>query len=121
VSLHQLTPAGPQSLRELWSKAAHAGSVNSVRVTRHAVLTGGTDRSMCLIPLGDGWQAGEPLRLHRTLNCTGMLIDGVRGDAERSMLEDRLRESAADASNGSSSPAIPSPLEVFGARRGAGR
>jgi hypothetical protein len=89
IALWKVTidPKDPQAT-ELWRvRDAHAGSVTAVRISGGLILSGGMDRAMCLFPLMDQWQVGTPLRLHRTLRCEEMLVEGVRGRRERELLE----------------------------------
>ena len=87
--LHSLR-SGPQ-LTQLWQQAAHAGRVTDVRLSGMFVLSGGMDRTICLFTLTDNWSSGEPLRLHRTLECTGMRIGGVQGPREEPAADAAIR------------------------------
>ncbi len=131
------------ALTEIWRHRAHAGSVTDVRLSGMYVLSGGMDRTICLFRLTDNWATGEPLRLHRTLDCAGMKIDGVHGPRERNLLASLIRSAtprprpaplsagpvsqlAAPAASapqpGRPQPRrIPTPAEVFGGRRPADR
>ena len=130
-------------LTEIWRHRAHAGSVTDVRLSGMYVLSGGMDRTICLFRLTDNWATGEPLRLHRTLDCAGMKIDGVHGPRERNLLASLIRSAtprprpaplsagpasqpaapaASDPQPGRPQPGrIPTPAEVFGGRRPADR
>lgn len=130
-------------LTEIWRHRAHAGSVTDVRLSGMYMLSGGMDRTICLFRLTDNWATDEPLRLHRTLDCAGMKIDGVHGPRERNLLGSLIRSATprprpAPLSTGpASQPAapaasapqpsrpqpgrIPTPAEVFGGRRPADR
>jgi hypothetical protein len=91
VSLWHVTSirSNPQ-IEGLWQRPAHAGSVNTVHLSGLYVLSGGMDRTICLFTLTDNWSTGEPLRLHRTLDCANMMIEGVQGPREQSLLESLL-------------------------------
>ncbi|RSM39749.1 hypothetical protein DMB66_57945 [Actinoplanes sp. ATCC 53533] len=94
LSLWSVDVDGESEPRRLWQIAAHAGSVSSVRLSGGFVLSGGFDRTMNLFPLMDDWNVGPPIKLHRTLRCAGLRIDGVEGAAERTLLADLVRRSA---------------------------
>lgn len=80
------------TLDRIWQHRVHAGSVTDVRASGMFVLSGGMDRTICLFALGNGWLTSEPMRLHRTLECTGMRISGVRGPKEYAMLASLLSD-----------------------------
>jgi hypothetical protein len=118
VELHRLLSlrTAPK-LEPLWSHRAHAGMVTDVCVSGMFVLSGGMDRTICLFTLRDGWAAGEPVRLHRTLECAGMRFDGAEGPKERAMLQALLDSDGSRAGNIPVSRNVPTPAEVFGKRR----
>jgi hypothetical protein len=120
VSLWKLDSLRSQpELTSLWQRHAHAGSVTDVRLSGMFVLSGGMDRTICLFTLTDNWSAGEPLRLHRTLECAGMKIDGIRGPREKALLQ-ALLDTAPTAQRRAEpprAPRIPTPAEIFGAPR----
>jgi hypothetical protein len=101
-----------QTRQELWRRRAHAGSVTDVQMSGMFILTGGMDRTVCLFQLSDGWSTGEPLRLHRTIACSGLRIEGARGLPETAL----LRSMIVDQSEAKRAT-VPTPGEVFGARR----
>jgi WD40 repeat protein len=90
---------GASAPRRLWQIASHAGSVSSVRLSGGFVLSGGIDRTLNLFPLMDDWNVGPPIKLHRTLRCAGLHIDGVEGAAEQTLLADLVQRSAATDAN----------------------
>lgn len=124
VSLWHLHSLRTQpKLDRLWCRDAHAGSVTDVRASGMFVLSGGIDRTICLFALGDGWSTSQPLRLHRTLECTDMRIDGICGPRERARLAMLLSSADAHprpehprAPRPTGSDRIPTPAEVFGTR-----
>lgn len=70
----------------LSSNQHHDGTVTAVRaISRNEVATGGADRSIRLWRLAPDGVRVEVLFL--TLRCTGVRLEGVRGDSERRMLE----------------------------------
>ena len=120
VSLWRLHSLISQAkLEKIWQRDVHAGSVTDVRLSGMFVLSGGMDRTLCLFTLSDNWSTGEPLRLHRTLECAGIKIDGVRGRKEKALLESLIRAAAARpgvAVTPTHRP-VPTPADVFGRRR----
>jgi hypothetical protein len=96
ISLSKITVDGSApSLARLWQRQAHAGSVTAVRISGRFVLSGGMDRTLNLFPLRDGWAVDEPIRLHRTLHCAGLRIEGVRGKREQKLLRTLLQSGQA--------------------------
>jgi hypothetical protein len=115
VSLWRLDGLSSEpKIDRIWQHRAHTGSVTDVRLSGMFVLSGGMDRTICLFTLSDDWATTEPLRLHRTLECVGMRIDGVRGRREKDLLESLLRAASPQPSAPSR---IPTPAEVFGGQR----
>jgi hypothetical protein len=116
VSLWRLHPRSPlPRLEELWRRQTHVGSVTDVRLSGMFVLSGGMDRTISLFTLGDNWSTSEPSRLHRTIECAGMKINGVKGSVERALLESLLH---AEGGRSSQTPApasrpIHTPADVF--------
>ncbi|MCM4078232.1 Rho termination factor N-terminal domain-containing protein [Actinoplanes sp. TRM88002] len=95
LSLWSVDLDGTAEPRPLWQITAHTGAVSSVRLSGGFALSGGVDRTMNLFPLMDDWKVGPPISLHRTLRCTGLRIDGVKGAAEHDLLTDLVRRSTA--------------------------
>lgn len=124
VSLWQLSGLSSEpALNPIWQRHAHGGSVTDVRLSGMFILSGGMDRTICLFTLTDNWSTGEPLRLHRTLECAGMRIDGVRGPKEQALLSSLLRRAAGGSESAAlGTPSrIPTPAEVFGGKLGQRR
>jgi hypothetical protein len=87
VSLWRVRSDEPSlSVEQIWRIPVHGGFVTTVRLSDSFVISGGVDRAVCLLTFTDQWRVGEPLRLHRTLSCKGMKIDGVKGERERQLL-----------------------------------
>jgi hypothetical protein len=75
------------SVEEIWNVTAHTEAVTTVQISESFVVSGAMDRTVCLFTFTDQWCVGEPLRLHRTLSCEGMRIEGVKGERERQLLQ----------------------------------
>jgi ATPase involved in DNA replication initiation len=98
LSAHTLTFARSRPrLSERWRVAAHDATVTDVRIGAGFVVSASADRSVRLFPLLDERTVGAPLRLHRTLHCHGMQIDGVRGPREHDLLAALIRDDAGRA------------------------
>ena len=85
-----------------WQRGLHNGPVTSILLTTaDQVITGSTDRSVCVTPIANadsgpehGTQEFPVLRLHLTLRCKNVQFTGVRTDREQA----RLREYSGNAS-----------------------
>ena len=116
--LHSLQ-SRPQ-LAKVWEHDAHTGSVTDVLLSGMFVLSGGMDRTICLFTLTDNWSANEPVRLHRTLECAGVKIDGIQGPREKAKLASALRATSPPptmAITPRQQRPSPTPSDVFGNRR----
>ncbi|WP_036412004.1 N-6 DNA methylase [Micromonospora parva] len=92
-SLPRTASAGPATT--LWQTGLHGGTVTSVAFSdRGQLVTGGADRTVCTVPsaIEGPEQPGQVVRrLHLTLRCEGVKVDGVRTEQE----QQRLRKHAA--------------------------
>lgn len=120
VSLWCLHLRSRPQLEKVWERDTHVGSVTDVRLSGMFVLSGGMDRTICLFTLTDNWMSSEPVRLHRTVECARLKIDGVQGPRERTKLEALLRAASVaptTASTFDQRQPFPTPKDVFGNRR----
>ena len=75
----------------LWRRQLHEGPVTSVVLdAEERVITGGTDRSVCVAPVaGAQPDAAAPVeRLQLTLRCQNVRFDGVRTEREQAKLRE---------------------------------
>jgi WD40 repeat protein len=119
VSLWHLDSLRSQPrMEKLWAQHVHTGPVTDARLSGMYILSGGMDRTVCLFTLADNWSTTEPLRLHRTLDCAGARIDGVKGNKARALLQSMLRAASVSGGLTTAQPQkIPTPADVFGNRR----
>jgi hypothetical protein len=97
VVAHTVTVGSDQTdPTQRWRMVAHESPVTAVRIGPGFVVTAAADRTVKLFPMHDATIAGDPLRLHRSVRCDGMLIDGVRGLRERELLTALLKGNAAE-------------------------
>ena len=93
VVLAHADPSGVTT--RLWQRDLHAGPVTAILLDpEEQVITGGTDRSVCITPIAamqndDGQYPVQ--RLHLTLRCTNVRFEGVRTQHE----QDKLRRYSA--------------------------
>jgi hypothetical protein len=91
VSLTRVTPGA--TLEPLWRRQLHDGPVSAVLLdAEERLITGGSDRSVCVTGAAMRPDAAEPAvhRLHLTLRCKNVRYEGVRTEREQA----RLREYA---------------------------
>jgi hypothetical protein len=76
-------------------ECVHDGIVTSIAFLEHdRVVSGGSDRAINLVPTAQlltetsSEHQLSPLRL--TIRCKGMRIEGLQGDRERQLLQDRM-------------------------------
>lgn len=68
-------------------KVVHDGPVNTLAFSsREAIVSGGSDRVVAMTGLQQTEASRPDLRLHLTLRCRGVLIDGLEGPTERARL-----------------------------------
>jgi WD40 repeat protein len=74
----------------LWGRQLHDGPVTSVLLNAdYQVITGSTDRTVCVTPLDDAQPRADHLpvqRLHLTLRCQNVRFEGVRTEQEQAKL-----------------------------------
>jgi hypothetical protein len=95
VSLTQLAPADDGVVAPQWTRHLHDGPVTDILLdAEERVITGSTDRSVCVTPLSvvrSGTVSPDLTdtavqSLHLTLRCKGVRFDGVRTEHEQEKL-----------------------------------
>ena len=93
VILACVDPSGVTTRR--WQRDLHTGPVTGILLDHEEqVITGGTDRSVCITPIAAMPEGGEqpPVqRLHLTLRCRNVRFEGARPQYE----QDKLRKYSA--------------------------
>jgi Pentapeptide repeats (8 copies)/NACHT domain len=84
-------------LQPVWERRVHDGVVTSLAILGEddpRIVSGGTDRAVCLTPIDSSGEAAAEddgvKRLHLTVRCKGMKIDGLQGEHEQQLLRERL-------------------------------
>jgi transcriptional regulator with XRE-family HTH domain len=89
-------------LHPAWEQRVHDGVVTSLAfLGNESVVSGGTDRAICLVPIDSATtldrREGQFQRLHLTVRCTGMRIDGLQGEREYLLLQSRATQEKFDS------------------------
>ena len=88
VSVTRVSPTAAEA--PLWRRQVHDGPVTAVLLDgEEQVITGGSDRSVCVTSLASARPDGQPPPVHRlqlTLRCRNVRYNGVRTQREQTKL-----------------------------------
>ena len=106
MSLTQLAPADNGVVAPQWTRHLHDGPVTDILLdAEEQVITGSTDRSVCVTPLSvvrsdtvsPDLTETAVQSLHLTLRCKGVRFDGVRTEHEQEKLRRYAGSCRSDA------------------------
>lgn len=79
------------TIEKHFRQKVHEGSVGALTfVSDHALLSGGADKRICRIEFGDH-EVSIADTYQLALSCTGMKIEGIKGEAEYQILKSLIR------------------------------